>query len=57
MVTLASVLENLDLVEVLVTFLAPGDVFRLASCDTRVPRFYHQYQYSNIHSIFGEVAY
>ena len=31
MVTLASVLENLDLVEVLVTFLAPGDVFRLAS--------------------------
>ena len=57
MVSLTSVLENLDLVEVLVTFLAPGDVFRLASCDTRVPRFYHQYKYSNIHSIFGEVAY
>ena len=39
MVTLTSVLENLDLVEVVVTFLTPGDVFRLASCDTRVPRF------------------
>ena len=39
MVTLTSVLENLDLMEVVVTFLTPGDVFRLASCDTRVPRF------------------
>ena len=39
MVSLTSVLENLDLVEVLVTFLSPGDVFHLASCDTRVPRF------------------
>ena len=39
MVSLTSVLENLDLVEVLVTFLTPEDVFRLASCDTRVPRF------------------
>ena len=39
MVTLTAVLENLDLVEVVVTFLTPGDVFRLASCDTRVPRF------------------